>query len=220
MRRNVMFWAAIGWIVLSNVSLANLTFFTDRTAWENAISGDIVTETFNTVTPYNFSEGTNAAGLLTVELLNISTTNEFNSIDNSLTSPVKVDQTTHLRGACLRNDTNAKINLQLPYSVKAFGGDFVSTHSTDGLFLEIVGMQYAFAQLIPSDGFLGIISSNAFSAITLFDPIQDDPDNKIFRLGESFGLDNVSFAEVPEPATLGLLGLGGLCLFLKKRRLR
>jgi hypothetical protein len=45
--------------------------------------------------------------------------------------------------------------------------------------------------------------------VTIFDPVQDDPANNVFRLGETFGLDDVSFA-VPEPATLFILGLGAL----------
>jgi hypothetical protein len=82
------------------------------------------------------------------------------------------------------------------------------------LILQVAGLQYSFEQLLPlddGDGFLGFISSNAFSTVTLFDPVQDDPVNNVFRLGETFGLDNVSFA-VPEPTTLLLLGMGGLLI--------
>jgi hypothetical protein len=144
-------------------------------------------------------------------MVNLSQTNEFNFIDDGLAWS---GWTPFFQGNLHRNDPDAVINLILPSVANAFGGDFTSTHSSDGLTLQVDGLQYAFDQLLSSgdgSGFLGFISTGTFSTVTLFDSVKG-----AYRLGETFGLDNVSFVAVPEPMTLILLGLGGLTL--RKRR--
>ena len=50
---------------------ATLTFFTDRTLWENTLGGTIVTEDFNAVAPFTLGAGSNPAGLLDITLVNV-----------------------------------------------------------------------------------------------------------------------------------------------------
>ena len=194
-------------------AIADLSFYTDRSAWEAEVGGDIETENFDSVTPYFLTEGVNNTGLIGIELVNISQTNAYNSIDDGL-FPLDIDGTPFFRGGCLHADPDAIINLVLPSPVSAFGVDVTSIYSYDGLTLQVNGLQYDLEQWSPAGddtGFLGFISTSPFSTITLFDPVTD-----AWRLGESFGLDNVSFA-VPEPITLSFLGLGSSIL-LKRRR--
>jgi hypothetical protein len=211
MKQHFIFLLLVGTLFSGGFAKADLVFYTDRSAWASAVNADITVENFDAVTPYFLAEGVNNAGLIDIEILNLSEINEFNSIDDG-SSILNINETPFFRGGCLRADPDVVINLWLPSPGKAFGGDFISTHSSDGLILQVDGLQYSFEQLLPlddGDGFLGFISSNAFSTVTLFDPVQDDPANSVFRLGETFGLDDVSFA-VPEPATLFILGLGAL----------
>ena len=165
-----------------------------------------------------FIEGVNHTGLIDIEMFNLSESNEFNSINDGL-FPLDIDGTPFFRGGCLRADPDAVINLVLPSPASAFGGDFYSANSVDGLWLQVNGSQHKLGDEMDSDdgtGFLGFISTNVFTTVTLFDPVKNDFANSVYRLGESFGLDNVSFAEVPEPMTMALMGLGGF--LLRKRR--
>ena len=212
-----MFLLLVGTLFSGGFVKADLVFYTDRSAWESAVNADITDENFDAVTPYILTEGVNNAGLINIEMLNLSEINEFNSIDDG-SSILNIDETPFFRGGCLRADPDVLINLWIPSSGIAFGGDFTSTHSSDGLILQVDGLQYSFEELLPlddGDGFLGFISSNVFSTVTLFDPVQDDPANNVFRLGETFGLDTISFA-VPEPMTLSLLAFG--VLLTRKRK--
>jgi hypothetical protein len=191
-------------------AIASLTFYTDRSDWEVAVSGEIVVEDFDAVTPDFLAESVNDAGLIDIEMLNLALVNRWNSIDNGsdLIDLLSINGTAYYQGQCSPYDLDTTIVLHLPSPVFAFGGDFTSASSSGGLTLEVNGSQHEFSDEMPSSigtGFLGFISTEAFAAVTLFDASNN----------ESFGLDNVSFA-VPEPITLGLLGLGGLVL--RKRR--
>ena len=223
MKNAVMLLTAAGLLICTHQALAGLTFYTDRTAWSNAISGDIEMEDFDSVTPYSMTNNiVNPAGSIGIELLNALTSTQ-NAINDGSLGSSSVNGTHHFRGNFSPFDSQALIILHLPHAVTAFGGDFFSTHNSDGLALEFDGQQYLFEDMLPSgngDGFWGIISSSPFTTITLLDPVQNDSDSGIYRVGETFGLDNVSFAEVPEPTAFCLLTIGSLCLRRRKRTTR
>ena len=177
------------------------------------MNGDIELEDFDAVTPFFLTEGVNRAGLINIELLNISQANELNYIDDGLAWS---GWTPFFHGNLYYTDPDAMINLILPSSM-AFGGDFESADSHDGLILQVNGFQYQLGDEMDSDvgtGFLGFTSTDAFETITFFDQVQG-----AFRRGESFSLDNVRLVEVPEPITLSFLGLGfgALCVQIRKK---
>ena len=182
---------------------AELTFYTNRTEWENAVNSPIVTETFNSVTPYFMTEGMNSAGLVDIELIAPVIVCEWNSINNG-SSPLNMNGTPFYQGGSSGSNGARAINLYLPSLVTAFAGDFSTTHSTSELTLGVLGSNYEFTTLLPAEpgtGFVGFTSTAPILSVMFFD---DHPN-------ETFGLDNVSFP-VPEPATMALLGLSGLIL--------
>ena len=206
-------------VMIAAVSVAGsvrgeIAFYTDRDVWENDISGVIKTETFDEVTPYFLIEGINSAGLIDIEMVNLSEVNQWNSIDNGTDTEdfLSINGTTYYQGGCRLTDPDTRIDLRLPLAVGAFGADFTSTHSSsygNGLVLQVHGVDYFFNQLLPDTdgtGFLGFITTPGTSVVTLFAPENN----------ETFGLDNVSFV-VPEPMTLILLSWGGWILTGRKK---
>jgi len=212
MKHNIALFLLTGLLFPTVNASTELVFYTDRTAWESEVNSDISTENFNSVASFNLVAGINNTGLISIELIDHSQVSDKNSIEDEWILGMTIDNSPFFRGSFIRSDINAITNLILPAPVYAFGGDFTTTHNVDGLALRVNGIEYLFEDLLPSgdgDGFLGFISTIPFSVVTLYDPVQDNA--PVYRLGESFGLDNVSFP-IPEPATLGLLGLGVLCL--------
>ena len=188
-----------------------ITFFTDRTTWENTLGSPIATEDFNGVTPFVLGAGSNAAGQIDISLANLfGAANEIGDISEFWL----IDGTTGFLGVASAVGAE-NITVDLPLAVFGFGADFSTTHSGGGLTLEIDSILAEFSTVLPGGadgtGFLGVISTNAFSSVRLFDTSQN----------ETFGMDNVSFstvATIPEPGTLAILGLGLVGLGLARGR--
>jgi hypothetical protein len=212
--KNLVFITALFLFLSVSFSHAALTFYTNRAAWETAVANPILTEDFDSIPPYLLQEGINSAGLIDIELINLVAPSIWNSINNGSGSQ-SVNGSPFYQGGSNANNSTGElsgadfIDLHLPYAVIAFGGDFCSTHSGDGLTLSVNGESYEFTDLLPGgvgSGFLGFISTVPFTTVRLYDA----------EKRETFGLDNVSFA-VPEPGTLVLLAVGAISLLRKRR---
>lgn len=201
--------------LLIGYAQADLSFYTNRANWETALGEATTNENFDAVSPHLLSAGTNSAGLVSIELIGLAGQSIWNAIDDG-SGAQSVNGSRFFQGGSNSNNTAGTlsgadfIDLHLPYAVTAFGGDFYSTHSGAGLTLSINGQTYEFTDLLPDgigSGFLGFISTDAFSIVRLFDA----------EKRETFGLDNLSFA-APEPTTLVLLAVGGLAILRRKRK--
>lgn len=200
--------------VLSSQVLA-VTVYTDRTSWENAVSG-FVTEDFNAQTPFDFVPGSSDVGLFNIDLTGGS------GDANSLAGPTEfigqfaIDGTNHIVGQVLQGGLTHP-TYEFPVPIIGFGADWRSTNDGGLLTVTLDGMTIEFDNFLSPGGigFLGFVADNPFTQAQ-FDTETTD--------AEAFGMDNLSFAAVggnaiPEPitATLGLMGLGVLGIATRRR---
>jgi len=207
--------AATATLILGGVSSANAyTIYTNRAAWEAAIPGS----TFITDT---FSNSIGSAQSITLDSGIVSTNssppilpNAFNNNSVSIVNPGVYDNATQ---AGIGNSASNTITWTLPFSVFAFGADFISanldrltlTGNFDGTGGETI---VVYNTIGGPDGFLGIVGQVEFSSVVLGNNSTDV---------DSFRIDNASFAvAVPEPTTILLILIGafGLCSTKRVRR--
>lgn len=187
---------------------AVLMVFTDRTTWEASLGTSVTTEDFNGVTPFNMSTGVNSAGLIDIELLGSSGPNRID--DGS--GFANIDGSNYYHGALDFFDGGAPSQATILITqIIGFGADWISTTTGGDLSLTILGETVNFDDHLTGsgNGFLGIISTNSFSSIIL------DTES---GAAEQFGMDNFSFAQVTEPTTLALFGLGLAGLGFARRK--
>lgn len=182
--------------------------FTDRTAWQAALSGPISTETFDNVITH--------ADVITFDNGVTSTASPAGSIlGNSVSSGVfngYVDS-----GALQFIPDFLTFDFGGP--ITAFGADFEVLDPGETTLN--IGSLTFFASLHSTiggpDGFFGLVSDTAFSDIVLYNPGGGDG-------GDSFTMDNMSTvsATVPEPTMLALFGLSlaSLGIVLRRRKTR
>lgn len=176
------------------------TTLTNRSNWQAALSGPIVTDTFST--PINSAQTiTLDSGIISMNSGPAVLPNVFNN--NSVgvvTSGVNVyDNATQAGGGTASNT----VTWLFPSAVTAFGADFIGAGTGrlslagdfDGLGLQTLIVNTTIGG---SDGFLGIIGTAPFTSIVL-----GNPSTQV----DSFSIDNASFAPVPGvPGPLPLLG--------------
>lgn len=189
-------------------SYAGLVVYTDRVAWESAVSGDIATENFNSITPFNMVSGINTVGNIGFEIFG---TTSLNRIDDGSDSN-NIDGSNYYHGHLDFNLGPPTLDILVTPTL-AFGADWKSTNSLGGLFLIILDVTFDLSDYLSGDdGFFGVVSDSAFSEIDLET-----------RLGsaEQFGMDNFSYSvatSVPEPASLALMGFGIVGLMLSRKK--
>ncbi len=175
-----------------------LTFYTDRGAWEAAAGGNLAHEDFNDFepTPYYLVEGHNPVGLVDIELVDHHPPPEGGNSIWPGTSSLNVDGTNFARLCSSIYPSCAEvIHIHPPESVTAYGGDFVSTTENIGLVLRVNGTDYLFEDLLTSgdgDGFMGFVATGPVSQVTFFATDTE--------WGESFGHDNLSWTTASEPS--------------------
>lgn len=206
--KTTMTIAALGAAAVATPALAGgLTIYTDRASWEAALGGaSAIVEDFNSTALQVISDGQT----LDTGLIQITRDGSANGGDGALAiSPGSLfgnfDGTNHLdgeTGAAPHEDVIIGFNGQ---NIFAFGADWVSPFSGDGIVLR-VGEEIISLESITgfNSGFLGFVSdSDTFSSVT----IAGNPDDITFQ--ELWQADNVSYA-VPAPGALALLGMAGL----------
>lgn len=192
---------------------AQFTVFTDRSAWEAAVSGAITTETFNSTAPMSFADGQT----LDTGLLQVTRDGSANGGDGALDILAggafgNIDGTNFLdaeTGADPHERVEFGFNGQ---AVTAFGADFFSPFSGDGVGVEIDGELFLLDYITDfNTGFFGVVSTGSFDSVA----VVGNPDTPSFQ--ELWSADNVSYAAVPAPSTAALLGLGGLAAARRRR---
>lgn len=194
-------------------ALGQVQVFTDRAAWEAAV-GDFVTEDFNAISPFVFSDGqTLDTGLLEITrdgsanggdgVLEIEPGGNFGDLDGTNFISGETGITPH---------ETVRIAADLP--MVAFGADWFSPFSGDGIGLK-AGDDVVLLDSITgfNTGFVGIVAigNASFNEIQIVGTVDD------VSFQELWSADNFSFAVVPAPASAALLGLGGLAAARRRR---
>ena len=188
-------------IVVSCVAVsslqAQLTVFTDRSDWENALGGLIVvTEDFNSIDPFEFADGQT----LVTSNLSVTRDGSMNGGDGFLAIADgsefgNLDGTNFLDGETGASPHEVVSFDFLGRSAFAFGADFFSPFSGDGIALSVAGEIVLLDSIAGFDsGFVGVISDSAFTTVDII----GNPEKLTFQ--ELWSADNVSYA-IPEPSS-------------------
>ncbi len=199
----------------AGTSAAQIQVFTDRAAWEAAVGGNFVLEDFNSTAIQTIADG----ATLDTGLLQITRDGSGNGADGALaispgTQFGNIDGTTHLdgeTGASPHETVNFGFN---GLDVFAFGADFASPFSGDGIDLVAGGQRFSLDVIPGFDvGFFGIVntSGGSLGGISIAGTLEDNTFQELWQA------DNIAYAAVPAPATAALLGLGGVLAFRRKR---
>lgn len=215
--KNVMMTGLAGAVVVgvgASSAAATITVFTDRASWEAAIGGAPITvEDFNSTTTQPIADGQT----LDTGLLQIRRDGSPNAADGDLAiSPGTLfgnfDGTNHLDG-----ETGIEPHERVDFgfngsAVFAFGADWVSPFSGDGIGLEVNGELFLIDTIAGFDsGFFGVVSSSSsFATVS----VVGNPAMDTFQ--ELWQADNVSYA-IPTPGAAGVLGLAGLAVMRRRR---
>ena len=192
---------------------AQVSVFTDRASWEAAIGGAPITvEDFNSTAPQPIADG----ATLDTGLLQVTRDGSANGADGDLAITAgggfgDIDGTNYLdgeTGISPHETVNFGFNGQ---SVFAFGADFASPFSGDGINIRFGGELFSLDVIGFGTGFFGLVAgSGATSDVA----IVGDPGDITFQ--ELWQADNVSYA-VPAPGAMGLLGVAGLAATRRRR---
>ncbi|MEM7680544.1 MAG: PEP-CTERM sorting domain-containing protein [Planctomycetota bacterium] len=150
--------------------------------------------------------GTPAIAPIAFDDFTLDITGNNNTFDDSFVSTA-----TEL-GLGLFSGEHESAVLSFPTPLTAFAATFESPASSNGLEVTIDGVEVDTFPLFLAGGgqgqqFLGFISDTPFSTVTITSSFG----------GETFFLDNIEVEVVPEPASLALLGLGGLMAARRRR---
>ena len=222
-RLSRMFVAGLAGLAVFAVTASAHAFqiFTDRTAWENAVAasplaGPIVDDPFD-------NPIANAASI-TFDSGVVSTGTPASARADNSVNPFG-QYVGNVRGNVFDSVFFDIITWGFPMPIFAFGADWFSTASRDGLTVtgDFDGNGDATVSFFdelgdPGTGFLGVVGDAAFSMIAL------EGEGLSAGVNESFSVDNLSFAKasdataVPEPAGIAVFGMGLAGLAWRRRR--
>lgn len=211
-RTHLICGAAI--VCAAGQATAGISVFTDRASWEAALGGVTpVVEDFNAISPQVIADG----ATLDTGLIQVTRDGSPNGADGALeiepgSNFGDIDGTTFISGetgAAPHENVKVEFNGQ---SVFAFGADWTSPFSGDGIGIEVLGELVLLDSISGFDtGFVGIVSDMGnFDSIA----IVGNPADITFQ--ELWSGDNFSYA-VPAPGAGALLGLAGLAAARRRR---
>ena len=197
--------AILAGMLIADVTQASLSSYTDRTTFDGVVVLQTIEdfESYATDTPFHSSVVD--VGDFTLSMSGAPDTSSYNYIDiaPAATSESDVNGSTNMR---VFTDGAASANLTFLFDapIKAFGADFRSLNDQINRTELVIGSDVLSLPVTTGTGlftFFGFTSDTAFTSVT-FKGLQNDV----------YGVDNVTYSAIPEPASLGLLGLvtGGI----------
>ncbi len=188
-------WASLMCATVANAAV--ITVYTDRTAWENALGGAVITTD-------TFSNPIASADVIAFDSGIVSTAIPNGFGLNGVSGGRFNGYVCSVGGGC--GPTPDEFNWAMPTAVNAIAGDFTAVNSGGGLAFDIDSLGHdgtaIYDEIGGSDGFYGIISDMAFNSVQL---------RCAGLCGDSFLIDDLSFASAapaPAPGSLLLIALG------------
>jgi len=203
---------------VAGTAAAQFDVYFDRASWEAAASGNIVLQDFNNAALTTFADGQ------TIDFGNLEITRDGspNGGDGALAiSPGSqfgnIDGTTHLDGET-GVDPHENVIFQFDgFNATAFGADFTSPFSGDGIALSIGGELFLLDSIAGFDtGFFGVVATGGqeFASAAII----GNPDT--ITAQELWQADNIAYAQgtlIPTPGAFAILGLGGIAALRRRR---
>ncbi len=196
------------------VSSAQVQVYTSLADWQAALTGSHVLEDFNSTATQDIADGST----LDTGLLQITRDGSGNSGDGALAiSPGSVfgniDGTNFLDGET-GGEPHETVNFGFNGgNVYAFGADFTSPYSGDGIDIVANGQRYSLADIGGGNSFFGIVDVSGASLGDV--SIAGTLDSITFQ--ELWQADNFRYALVPTPAGASILGIVGLAAARRRR---
>lgn len=216
--------AAVVLGTISSATFAVVNPFSDRTAFNAAVGGGQLSESFSGfVVDTPFRDAPVPANGFVIQREGVDTTNFRNLID---VPPLgQVDNNGTANASSYTNAPEgaapgAQVRITFPIPARAFGADFYNTTLGEGLVLEAFSGATSLGSFpIPlvANGFTFFgVAGNAGESIT---SVQLRSQNLTPGSGgEGYGMDDVAVALIPEPAGLVFLGLAGLATAGRRHR--
>jgi hypothetical protein len=188
-------WVVAMAIIMSwapTVSAAIVTVYTDKTEWENALGGQSLTEDF-------------ADSILNTGV-------SFVSSESGHINPAEECYQDVLAS---QSQNEPMTTWSFAPQTTGFGGDWIlggPGGSGNNLLVHIADSSFYVGAISNSYGgeFWGFVSDTPFTSVQLVGGSGTNQQN--------YRLDNMVYSPVPEPATMGLLALGGLAVIRRRRQ--